>query len=1087
MANEGYFRHPSVRGETVVFVSEDDLWSVALGGGVARRLTAGLGAVQRPSISPDGSTIAFTGSEEFHPEVFSMPSSGGQARRLTHLGVNSVVVGWTPDGDIVFRSDYAQPFVLRLVELHAIGARGGIARKLPYGEAHEIAFGPRGGVLLGRNTLDPARWKRYRGGTAGHLWIDARGRGEFRRVLDDLNGNIASPMWIGDRIYFLSDHEGIGNVYSAKPDGRDVRRHTDHGEYYARFAATDGTNIVYQHGAELWRLDPRTGASGRMDVEFTSPRTQRNRKFVDAERNMHGYSVHPEGHSVAVEARGRLVTMPLWEGAVREHGAEQGVRARWGQWLADGERTIAISDAGGEEALEVYGADGSVLRLDSLDLGHIIEVRANPKDANVVAVSNHRLELFIVDIATAKMTPVDRSAHAHITGLAWSADGAWLAYSSAESMRTRSIKVYSRASKKTRAVTRPEFRDVTPAFDPEGRYLYFISYRTFDPVFDAHFFDLGFPRGSKPYVITLRADAPSPFVPQPRGLGKNGNGNGAHTNGNSNGTSGKKNDDKKKDDEAAKVEIDFDGIEDRILPFPVPEGIYDQICGIGAKVLWTRFQIQGSLSRDRFDADERGTLEFYDLKQLTHEVLLSGVSDFCVGGDDATLVYRAGSRLRAIKAGERPDEKFEDDPPNRRSGWLDLGRIRLSVEPGAEWRQMFREAWRLQRDNFWDPKMQGIDWARVYARYEPLVEKVATRMEFSDLVWEMQGELGTSHAYEMFGDYRRPPAYVMGYLGADLTRDAKGRWSIEHIVRGDSWEDGRSSPLTAPGVNVREGETLLAINGRAVRADVDPRSMLVHRAGQMVELTIGDASGRKPRAVLVKTLREEVPARYREWVERNRALVHSATNGRVGYVHVPDMGPAGFSEFHRYYMSEVERDGLIVDVRFNGGGSVSQIILEKLARKRIGYDVKPWGLPEPYPSDSPAGPMVAITNEHAGSDGDIFSHCFKLMKLGPLVGKRTWGGVIGIWVRHHLVDGGFTTQPEFAFWFQDVGWGVENYGTDPDHDVDIRPQDYVAGRDPQMETALRLIQAQLKRAPVKFPDFSRRPSKRLPKLPKRAR
>jgi len=332
-----------------------------------------------------------------------------------------------------------------------------------------------------------------------------------------------------------------------------------------------------------------------------------------------------------------------------------------------------------------------------------------------------------------------------------------------------------------------------------------------------------------------------------------------------------------------------------------------------------------------------------------------------------------------------------------------------------------------------------------------------------------------------------PPAYLTGHLGADLALDAKKRWRFEHIVRGDQWQEGRSSPLLGPGVNVREGDTLLAINGRALTSSLAPRALLVHQAGQYVELTVGDANGRKPRSVLVKALRAETPARYREWVEGNRTRVHEATGGRVGYLHIPDMGAWGFSEFHRYYMSEVERDGLIIDVRFNGGGNVSQILLEKLARKRIGYDVKPWGVPEPYPSDSPAGPLVAITNEHAGSDGDIFSHCFKLMKLGPLVGKRTWGGVVGIWVRHVLADGGATSQPEFAFWFRDVGWNVENYGTDPDVDVDIRPQDYAAGRDPQMETALDLIKRELKSTPVKLPDFSKRPSRKLPKLPKRAR
>jgi tricorn protease len=418
---------------------------------------------------------------------------------------------------------------------------------------------------------------------------------------------------------------------------------------------------------------------------------------------------------------------------------------------------------------------------------------------------------------------------------------------------------------------------------------------------------------------------------------------------------------------------------------------------------------------------------------------------------------------------------------------VDLGRVKVSVRPDAEWRQMFREAWRLQRESFWVEDMSGVDWAEVYQRYLPLVDRVSTRSEFSDLLWELQGELGTSHAYEYGGAYRDRPDYRQGFLGVDWVVDpTTGAYRIGQVLEGDPWWAEHTSAFNRAGVDVRAGDQVLAIGGTPVSPAVTPPQLLVSQAEQEVEVTVRRADG-APRTVTVRALADERPARYRDWVEANRTQVHERTGARVGYLHLPDMMAAGYAEFHRGFLAELDREALVVDVRHNRGGHVSGLLLQKLARRRLGYSFPRWGVPDPYPDESPRGVLVAITNEHAGSDGDIFSHAFKQLGLGPLVGKRTWGGVIGIWPRHRLADGTTTTQPEFSFTFDDVGWRVENYGTDPDIEVDIAPQDYAKGLDPQLDQAIECVLAALAERPAHTPSPSDRPRLGRPALSPRDR
>jgi len=1086
MATQGYIRFPHISQDRIVFVSEDDLWLVAGEGGRAERLTAGVGEATRPFFSPNGEMLAFVGREEGPSEVYVMPTLGGSAQRLTFHGSSCRMLGWSPTGDEIFYASNAGQISVRYEAIYAVKSTGGLPRQLPYGVANAISYGPNGGVVLGRNGNEQAHWKRYRGGTAGHLWCDENGSGTFER-LHSLKGNVANPCWVGARIYFLSDQDGIGNIYSCTPRGEDIRQHTTQHDFYARHLASDGQRLVYHAGAELYLFDPRTEQTQHIAVSLPSVRTQRNRKFVSASTYLDSYALHPKGYQVAITTRGKAFTMGNWEGPVVQLGEQDGVRYRFLEWLNDGKRCVAVCDAPGRETLVVFNPEEAAEPelLTDVELGRVVDLVVSPTH-DVVAITNHRNELIIIELETRAAKVIERSDFNRINGVAWSPDSRWLAYGFPISSQKTAIKLCDMESGATYQVTEPILVDSRPAFDPEGKYLYFLGQRVFNPVHDTLQFDLNFPRGIKPYAIMLQSDLRSPFIPEPKDPDEKDKKDEGEASKATDAALSEAETDEKDEKDAKKIEptvVDLAGISERVLPFPVGEGRYYAVLGLKGKALFLWYPIEGASDDEDEDDDHgpRGVVECYTFDKYKAERIIMGVSGLELARDNKTLLYRSARRLRIVKAGEKPAKAEDEKTPGRENGWLDLGRVKVSVQPSAEWKQMFAEAWRLQREQFWSEDMSGIDWAAIYAQYAPLVERVSSRAELSDVLWEMQGELGTSHAYERGGEYRRGPHYRQGFLGVDWAYDVEAdRYRIAHIVKGDPSDSEATSPLTSPGLNVAIGDAVLAINGQRVSATRHPQELLVNQAGNEVQLIIEEAAEGKKRSLTVKALAEEGKARYRAWVENNRRIVHTVSRGLVGYVHIPDMGADGYAEFHRGYLAEYDYPALLVDVRWNGGGNVSGLLLEKLARRRLGYDFSRWGQPEPYPQESPRGPMVALTDEHAGSDGDIFSHSFKLMGLGPLIGKRTWGGVIGYFARHKLVDNTMTTQPEFSFWFKDVGWNVENYGTDPDIEIDIAPQDFANNLDPQLDRAIaeavRLIEERpaLEPTPGQRPQLGRR-------------
>jgi len=1070
---KGYYSKPTISDEKIVFVSEDDLWSVDKKGGTPFRLTANLGITMDPCLSDDGKWLAFITVRE----LYVMPATGGEATRLTWCNANMRVVGWKGD-KIIFASDYHQHFMGDF-RLYEIDRKGGSPELLPFGNASTISYGLKG-VVLGKNTNDPARWKRYKGGTAGYLLVDKEGKGVFKPLLK-LKGNFACPMWIGSRIYFISDYEGIGNLYSCKPDGKDIRKHSHHTDYYARNAKTDGRSIVWHAGGDIYCYDVKADQYDMVEINYTSPFVQRHRKFVDALQYKEDVILSNDGGSLAYSGRGKVFTLGNWEGSVQQYGARHGVRYRLAEYTPDGKKIVMISDEGDKERIEIHPvrkdfevlAKQDIIILDKVDIGRPYSFQI-AQHGNRLLLNNHRNELLLINYETGDCKVIDQNKFGLLQGYDISPDGRYIAYGIGINRKQSLVRMYDIEEEKYYDVTKPVLRDYSPVFDPEGKYLYFLSMRTFEPVSDTIQFDFIFPNAIKPYLIALQKDVRSPFIPElmafePKPVDKD------------------KIDDKEESKEKSEGEkrevtpkaimIDFDGIQDRIVEFPVPAGLYFGLKAAPGRIFYGVAGLQTTNNEEwKYD------LLCYDLKKLESWNYVSGISDYSMSGDHSALLIDINKKLRVISAKLEPKTPLpQEEGFKRKAGWVDLSRIKMEIDPISEWQQMFREAWRLQKYYFWTEDMSGIDWKRVYDRYYPLVARCGCRMDFSDIIWEMQGELGTSHCYEFGGDYRKPPYYPIGNLGIDYKYNAKKKaYEITHIVKGDRWVTENRPALANIGLEVDKGWFITSINGLTLTKDMTPDKALVNMANQLVQLSVNSPEGKIQKNITVKASLFDVHARYRDWVESNREYVHHQSKGKIGYIHIPNMGYEGLQEFYRYFLAEVDYDGLVVDVRHNGGGSTSGLFLQRLARKRIGYDLTRWWGANPYPEDSPNGTIVALTDEYAGSDGDIFSHSFKLMKLGKLVGKRTWGGVIGIWPRHWLADGTETTQPEFSFWFKDVGWGVENYGTDPDIEVDIMPQDYVQGKDPQLDTAIKVALEELKKNPPLKPVFDKKPQLPLP-------
>ncbi|MHA7221117.1 S41 family peptidase [Arthrobacter sp. RHLT1-20] len=1165
MTSSSYFRFPHLHGDLVTFVAEDDVWIAPLGGGRAWRVSSLQLPARNPRFTPDGKRLVWTVIQGTAPEVVTADVDGGGYRQLSYFGHSSTRVrGFTPGGDVVVTSAFRQPDS-RHTHAYSLPVAGGWASELPFGPVESVAFGPEVGderpvVLASVLSREPAWWKRYRGGAAGKLWIDGDGNGEFERLVAELNGNLTDPMWVNGRIAFLSDHEGYGNLYSVLPNGTDLRRHTDHEDFYVRHAATDGRRVVFESAGELWLL-PHLGSDAvRLDITLGSASQARRAAPLKPSRHLGDVAPDRTGGSSAVEAHGTLHWLRHKDGPSRVLEATPGVRARLPRPFGDG-RIAYVADHDGVEALYLKaiaapldggnktggrrlaatvdpapaaapeqsaaaedsnagtplpqpvsaasltrpgavapvtapaagtdpdGADTAgpaegddastqdgqasrqLTRIDFPKATRASAIEASP-DGNWLAVGTAFGDIYLADTRTGTLALVSSIGEGSIDGFTWSPDSAWLGWSepvtsfgSRSRLRITKVDAAQASGGPTRAiidVTDGRFRDESPSFTPDGKFLAFLSNRSFDPVYDGHSFDLSFPSPIKPYLVALAADTPSPFGPTVDLLDEAVAGD-----------AGADSRDGSAKDPVPAVFVDAEGLAHRVISVPVPQGNYSGLTATPGALLWLDNELSGVTGEGRASLTDKNaapSLVRFDLAKRRTTTIVEALDSYRLSGDGEKVVFLQDKQIRVSPADAKADEE---------SGQLvkvDLNRIRVQLDPLSVWGQAFDEAWRLQRDFFWTEDMAGQDWNSVHARYRPIVDRLGSHDDLVDLLWELHGELGTSHAYVRPAAVAESGSNGQGRLGADLAF-ISGGWEIIRILAGESSDPLATSPLTRPGADAKPGDVLLAIDGVELTESRTPAMQLAGAAGRAVELTLrngprhGDQAG-KQRRVAVVPVRDEERLRYQEWVAANRRTVREASQGTFGYLHIPDMMANGWAQLHRDLDTETALDGLIVDVRRNRGGHTSQLVAELIGRKVTGWSMPRGEKPRTYPHHAPRGPVIILTDEFAGSDGDIITQVSKLRGIGPVIGTRTWGGVVGIDNRFALADGTGVTQPRYATWFSGgVGWGVENFGVAPDIEVTFPPHAYAAGTDPQLEYGIGALKEMIQELPTDRPPL----------------
>jgi tricorn protease len=1055
-------RQPDIHGDQVVFVYAGDLWSASAKGGSARRLTAHPGDELYPKFSPDGKWIAFTGQYDGNNDVFVIPSTGGEPIRLTFHPSNDMVLGWSPDGRVLFRSN-RQSDLPDFDRLFLIPPGGGVPEMLNLPRASLVSFSPDGRRLAFNYTSQEFRtWKRYRGGWKSPIALWDLGKKTYE-ALPTTEAMDMFPMWHGNAVYFISDRDGVMNLYRTDLATKATTELTHYTEYDIKWPSLGDAAVIYENGGLLYAYDLAAGEAREIPITVASDETAARAEFKGLANSIGWLDISPTGARGLVEARGEVFTLPAEHGNPRNVSATPGAHELNPVWSPDGKWIAYFSDRGGEWELYVQpqmGGEAVQVTKNGADTRYLYNPAWSP-DSKKIAYSDKRLRLWFVDIEKKEPVLVDTAEYDSRMAGSWSPDSLWLAYAKpVEGSGKELIFLYSTADKKVTRVSEGFYDDGNPAFDPDGKYLYFLSARFFMPVQSALELRFGYHNMYGIFAMTLKSGEPAPYGPQSDEEKAAEEKKADEKKPESAGTpsaAAKPGDKKPEEKPAVKpIQIDLPGLGFRVSQVPVPPGMYRHLVVRKDKLFYLSVPMEAAQLAAPGPAPERA-IHVFDVKKREDKVVMQGPFAYEVDKDGAKLIYGGGTTLGIVDAA--PGKKVGE-------GRLDIAGMQILADPKIEWPELLREAWRCERDFYWDPNMGGADWERIGKRYEALLPWVAHRSDLNYIIGEMIAELDTGHTYVGGGDMPDRKRVGVGLLGADLVADG-GYFRIAKIYPGENWSDATRSPLTEPGLKVKEGNYLIAVEGQPIKADREPYAYFQNMADKNITLTINDKPGSQGAwTILVRTIASEGNLRYLNWVEANRRKVDLASGGRVAYMHVPDTSTMGVVMFDKYFAGQLGKDALIVDERYNHGGWSPDFYTEKLGR-RVLLALAPREGKDFVPQAGYFGPKIMLVNERAGSGGDLFPYYFKKEKIGPLVGTRTWGGVIGMGGLPPMMDGSAVTAPGWAWWEPNPGggWVVENHGVDPDVVVEQRPDVEVQGRDPQLEKAIEMALEGLKAMP----------------------
>jgi len=1078
-------RFPDVHGGRVAFCYAGDLWTAPVTGGLAARLTAHPGQELFPKFSPDGRWIAFTGQYDGDEQVYVVPSEGGVPKRLTWYpargplpprgGVDNQVYGWTPDGaKVLFRSLRDAESAKVESALYTVPVSGGLPVKLPMYTAGAGDFSPDGKKLVYSPLFRDFRtWKRYEGGWAQDLWVYDLAGGTQKAIAPSKRTE-RDPMWIGERIYFVSDRDGTLNLYSVATNGEGLEKLTSSTTWDVRWASSDGAGkIVYELGGELRLWDVKAKAETALAITVPSDGLSARPARVPAEKQIESYSLSPKGERVLFVARGDVFTAPIEKGPTRNLTHSSNAHDKHAAWSPDGKTVLFVSDRSGEEQLWLVPQDGSA-KAEQLTttFGSMLSAPAWSPDGTRIAVSDKDGRLCVVTVAGKKVVEIADDRFGGLTDYAWSPDGGHLAFSMGEHTGLRVLHVWSVADGKVKRVTSEMFSSYAPAWDPDGGLLWFLSDREYAPQISDIEWNYAGNRRTGIFALALRKDVADPFAPESDevtpGDAKDAKKDADRKDGENKGDKGdeavadaKKGDAKKEPAKPPKpVVVEWDGLASRVVRAPVEADNVDHLVVTKEVLLYTK---EGASFYGR-DSYRKPWLSIYDRKKREESELVADVDGWAVSRDGSKVLVRGGGKEKGFKLWEaRPKAK---DPKSVSTKELVVDRV-----PAEEWATIFDEVWRRYRDFFYVRNMHGYDWKAIGARYRQLLPYVAHRSDLTYLLGEMVAELNVGHAYIEEGDVDRPARAKVGLPGARFELDAKaGRYRIATIFRGHNEEEKYRSPLTAVGVDARVGDYVLAVDGEELKGDDNPYRLLQHKTHPVTLTLNARPSLEGARKATYVPVESEANLLYLDWVLGNHEKVTKLSGGRVGYLHIPDMGAPGIYEFLKWYYPQIRKEGLVVDVRSNGGGNVSQWIIERLDTKLLGTR---FGMasdePNTYPYSVFHGHLAALINETSASDGDIFPARFRKAGLGPLIGRRTWGGVVGISGRGPLLDGGQVFVPQQATNDVDGSYIIEGVGVAPDIEVENDPASVAAGRDPQLERGVAEVLKAIEKEPMKLP------------------